>query len=202
MLACAAVPRFYSRAKEHSRVLLLIGTGGLLSLYFGDLLPDVLKLGGRSSIAIIVGVWAIYSIVHVFHLSHHDHHHGDGHAHAGDSSGTLFLLMAAMVSHCLSSGMLLALSDELSAKLAATVFLALIAHKGYEALAFSLLLGDRLKTAKAFFGCIAIYAASFPAGSSSRATAALPWGWAPTRSGSRWSRWSSRAWRWAASWAA
>ena len=74
------------------------------------------------------------------------------------------LLMAAMVSHCFASGMLLAVSQELSSKIAATVFFALIAHKGYEALTFSLLLGERVRRTSWFLACVGAYALSLPLG--------------------------------------
>jgi zinc transporter ZupT len=75
-----------------------------------------------------------------------------------------FFLMAAMVSHCFSSGMLLVISHELSAKVAASVFLALIGHKGYEALSVSVLLSQRTKDLKRFALCAFAYSVSFPLG--------------------------------------
>lgn len=160
-------PRVSKRLEAHSKILLLIGTGGLVSLYFGDLLPDVYQLGGVSSLGIIAAVWLVYTAIHLLNIKHHEHHDHEHenvphtHIHLPDSS---FLLMAAMISHCFSSGMLLFMSHELSAKIAASVFLALIGHKGYEAISVSVLLSQRTKDLKRFVICAAAYASSFPLG--------------------------------------
>lgn len=162
MAFCFAAPRFSKNVARHSKVLLLIGTGGLVSLYFGDLLPDVLQLGGLSSLAIIVAVWLTYSYFHTSHIHHHEA--GDGnhtHVHGSDSSK---FLMISMVSHCFSSGMLLYMSHELSARIAASVFLALIGHKGYEALSVSVLLSQKVKDSKKFLACAMVYSLALPAG--------------------------------------
>jgi zinc transporter ZupT len=129
----------------------------LVSLYFADLLPDVLQLGGIPSLGIIVAVWLVYSFFHNKHVEHHEH----SHVHLPDSSA---FLMISMISHCFSSGMLLFMSHELSSKVAATVFLALIGHKGYEALSVSVLLNQRVKDSKTFTACAVAYAGSFPIG--------------------------------------
>src|SRR5271154_7178157 len=81
MALCFAAPRFSRKVARHSKILLLIGTGGLVSLYFGDLLPDVLELGGLSSLAIIVAVWLTYSYFHTAHV--HSHGEQEGHNHDG-----------------------------------------------------------------------------------------------------------------------
>jgi zinc transporter ZupT len=166
-------PRVSKRLEKHSKILLLIGTGGLVSLYFGDLLPDVYQLGGFSSIGIILVVWLLYSVMHLVNIKHHehehdhehshDHDHGPGHTHVHLPESS-FLLMASMISHCFSSGMLLYMSHELSTKVAASVFLALIGHKGYEALSVSVLLSQRSRELKKFIFCAVAYSLSFPLG--------------------------------------
>jgi len=163
-------PRISKRVEAHSKTLLLIGTGGLVSLYFFDLLPDVIQLGGGSSLGIIFAVWLLYTLLHVYNLKHHEEHdhpqgHDHGHVHlASDGNGSSFFLLASMVSHCFSSGMLLYLSHGLSAKVAASVFLALIGHKGYEAISVSVLLNQRTQDTKKFATYAVFYASSFPIG--------------------------------------
>lgn len=60
--------------------------------------------------------------------------------------------------------MLLYLSHDLSPKIAASVFLALIGHKGYEAISVSVLLSQRTRKTKTFLAYAISYAASFPIG--------------------------------------
>jgi zinc transporter ZupT len=171
MALCFAAPRFSKKIAGQSRILLLVGTGGLVSLYFADLLPDVLQLGGLSSLAIIVAVWLTYSYFHSSHIHHHekndgDHdenHEGHDHLHVHGSQSSKFL-MISMVSHCFSSGMLLYMSHELSARIAASVFFALIGHKGYEALSVSVLLSQKIKDSKKFMACAVAYSLAFPIG--------------------------------------
>lgn len=172
MALCFAAPRISKQIEARSKIFLLIGTGGLVSLYFADLLPDVVHLGGAPSLGIILFVWLAYSYLHTFHMEHHEHEpHSEGpqahtHAHIPDSST---LLVASMVCHCFSSGALLFLSHELSAKVAASVFLALIGHKGYEALSVSVLLSQRTKSRKKFVLSAIAYSLSFPIGVASAA---------------------------------
>jgi zinc transporter ZupT len=169
MALCFTAPRFSKKIASHSKILLLIGTGGLVSLYFADLLPDVLELGGLSSLAIIVAVWLTYSYFHTSHVHDHAHSH-EGHAHEDLShlhvhgSGSPKFLMISMVSHCFSSGMLLYMSHELSSRIAASVFFALIGHKGYEALSVSVLLSQKIKDARKFTLCALGYSLAFPVG--------------------------------------
>lgn len=174
MALCFIAPRISKQIEARSKIFLLIGTGGLVSLYFADLLPDVVQLGGASSLGIILLVWLGYSYLHMFHMKHHEHEHdehGEDHQHhthvrLPDSST---LLVASMVCHCFSSGALLFLSHELSAKVATSVFLALIGHKGYEALSVSVLLTQRTKSRKKFALSAIAYSLSFPIGVASAA---------------------------------
>ena len=175
-----AAPRISKRVEKHSRIFLLIGTGGLVSLYFGDLLPDVLKLGGASGLAIIIAVWLTYSYLHTHHIKHHEkeeHEHEDGathvHVHLPQSSK---FLMGSMISHCFSSGMLLFVSHELSSRVAASVFLAIIGHKAYEAMSVSILLSRRVKNSRNFILCALFYSLSLPIGVAATALLALVFG--------------------------
>jgi zinc transporter ZupT len=163
MALCFMAPRFSKKIASHSKILLLIGTGGLVSLYFGDLLPDVLQLGGLSSLGIIVVVWLTYSYFHTSHIHHHEESEGHHHAHSHGSDTSKFL-MISMVSHCFSSGMLLYMSHQLSARIAASVFLALVGHKGYEALSVSVLLSQKVKDSKKFMACAIAYSLALPLG--------------------------------------
>ena len=179
MALCFLAPRFSKRVEAHSKILLLIGTGGLISLYFADLLPDVVELGGKPSLGIILLVWLAYSYLHTFNIKHHEEHDRGDHACSGDTahvhvplpshnddhhSGSSGVLLASMISHCFSSGMLLFVSHELSSKVAASVFLALIGHKGYEAISVSVVLSQRTKDIKKFMIYAIAYASSFPVG--------------------------------------
>lgn len=139
-----------------------------MSLYFGDLLPDVLELGGLSSLAIIVAVWLTYSYFHTSHVHSHGEHEGhdeheESHLHVHGAGSPKFL-MVSMVSHCFSSGMLLYMSHELSSRIAASVFFALVGHKGYEALSVSVLLSQKIKDARKFLACAIAYSLAFPLG--------------------------------------
>jgi len=130
-----------------------------------------LELGGLSSLAIIVAVWLTYSYFHTAHVhdhaeheSHdHDDHEDHSHLHVHGSGSPKFL-MVSMISHCFSSGMLLYMSHELSSRIAASVFLALIGHKGYEALSVSVLLSQKIKDARKFTLCALGYSLAFPVG--------------------------------------
>jgi zinc transporter ZupT len=166
MSLCFAAPRFSAKVAAHSKILLLIGTGGLVSLYFADLLPDVLQLGGYSSLAIIIAVWLMYSYFHTSHVHYHEEHgQHESHVHgAPDDHGSVKFLMISMVSHCFSSGMLLYMSHELSSRIAASVFFALIGHKGYEALSVSVLLSQKIKEGRKFLACAVAYSLAFPFG--------------------------------------
>jgi zinc transporter ZupT len=163
MSLCFAAPRFSAKVAAHSKILLLIGTGGLVSLYFADLLPDVLQLGGYSSLAIIIAVWLTYSYFHSSHVHFHEGHE-EGHTHAHDVPDSPKFLMISMVSHCFSSGMLLYMSHELSSRIAASVFFALIGHKGYEALSVSVLLSQKIKESRKFLAYAVVYSLAFPIG--------------------------------------
>ncbi len=159
---------FYPQVKRHSRFLFLVGTGAMFGLCFFDLLPDVLEIGGKSSLYIIGVVWLIYSLIHLFHLGHHetDHDHdcGDPSLHEGGHSHSFGLFCGSLITHCFASGMLLSLSHGLSAQVANTVFLALVAHKGYEALMFSSILMKQQFSKLKQVALLGTYSLSLPLG--------------------------------------
>ena len=89
-------------------------------------------------------VWAVYSLIHIFHIGHHHEMDADTGSHlTGRSPKALFFFAGSLIAHCLASGMLLALSHEISEKIASTVFMALVAHKGYEAMMLSSILAEQ-----------------------------------------------------------
>jgi zinc transporter ZupT len=176
MGALCVAPRFFKGIRDSSQVLLLIGTGALLGIYFFDLLPDVVEIGGRSSLMIVLAVWAIYSLGHTFHLHHHEHQSTcESHDAPDAPSVPVGFLMTSMITHCLASGMFLSLSHGLSQSIERTVFWALIAHKGYEALSVSMVLQEKVRDSRKLAFLTALYALSFPAGvaMTSAATALL-----------------------------
>jgi zinc transporter ZupT len=165
------VPRFFGRVREYSQILLLIGTGALLGIYFFDLLPDVIEVGGRSSLVIVLAVWAVYSVVHTFHLHHHQQEHCEHERTPREGGSGIAFLMISMVAHNLASGMFLALARGLSTSVEHGVFWAMLAHKGYEALSISLVLQERVRDSRRLGFMTAIYALSFPAGAAATSVA-------------------------------
>jgi zinc transporter ZupT len=152
-----AIPFLFKNIKNYSSYLFLLGTGAMLSICLFDLIPDVIELGGYSSLYIIVCVGIIYSVVHFFHIRHH----GDqGHVHTQAVS----LFFSSLIAHNFASGMLLAISYEVSQKIAQTVFMALVAHKGYEALMLSSMFVDQKEKNLKNIMLILIYIVAFPAG--------------------------------------
>lgn len=163
MTLFSALPLFSAKIRKYSRHIFLIGTGAMVGICFFDLVPDVLALGGSSSLYVMGGVWLVYSAVHILHLGHH-HQDLDSSEHADHPHSGFPLFLGSLVAHCFASGMLLTASFGLSQKIASTVFAALIAHKIYESLLLSSILlaqkRDRLWNA----AVIALYAAALPAG--------------------------------------
>lgn len=167
MAVACCLPRLVKNIDRYSRGLILVGTGGLVSLLVYDLIPDVWEIGGYVSLAIILLAWGAFTLAHSKFHDHHSEHHDD-HAHCDDleksSAKSVKFLIISMTLHCVTSGVLLAMAQELSAKIALSVFFAMIGHKGYEALSVSLVLNQRLKSRKSFAMFAAIYALSFPTG--------------------------------------
>lgn len=158
MFLLASVPILIPHVRNYYGPLFLFGTGSLLGICAFDLAPDVFELGGFSGISLVVGVWAIYSAVHLFHS--HDHIE----EHPKEEGRTPYVFLTAISAHCFSSGLLLGVSGQFSAKLSHAVFTALLAHKIYEAMAVSsMLVGYERKTSWTL-AMLGLYLASFPAG--------------------------------------
>lgn len=162
MAIFCVLPLVSERVRAHSKTLFLIGTGAMFGLCFFDLLPDVFELGGRSSLYVAGAVWAVYSVLHIFHIGHHHGHEHEGEVH--ETSHTPYLFLASIIGHCFASGMLLAASQSLSARIASTVFIALIAHKGYESLTVSSVLLRQVRSKAGRVAAIAIYSLALPMG--------------------------------------
>ena len=137
----------------------------MFGLCFFDLLPDVIEMGGKSSLYIMGIVWLIYSLIHLFHLGHHQStsHTDESHCELGHPH-SFSMFCGSLITHGFASGMLLALSHELSTQIAHTVFLALVAHKGYEALMFSSILMKQVFSRRLKILLLGAYAFSLPAG--------------------------------------
>lgn len=168
--AGAAFPALVARARKPSHILLLLSTGGMVALYFGELIPEVLHEGGWLSVVIILGVWALFSRIPGLH------HHGSGEEHAGHHHEDSYpgLLVLSMSAHGLASGALLFTASNLSGFAADAAFGALLAHKGYEAISVSTLLREKIAGTRRYLALLTIYVLSFPVGYLGAATA----GWA------------------------
>lgn len=163
MAVFCALPLLSERVRRHSRPLFLMGTGALFGICFFDLVPEVFEMGGRSSLWIMGGVWALYSLIHLFHLQHHhDHDHEIG-AEEVTAQG-FYLFFGSLIAHCFASGMLLTVSQGLSTRIAHTVFLALLAHKTYESLLLTSILLEQRRSRSWKLAIIAAYSLSLPIG--------------------------------------
>lgn len=161
MALLCALPLVSERVRNHSRVFFLLGTGAMFGICFFDLLPDVFELGGRSSLVVAGVIWAVYSIFHIVKFGAAGHSHG--HEHDAEAHAS-YLFLFSMIGHCVASGMLLAASQSLSAQMASTVFVALIAHKGYESLTVSSVLLRKILSRPGRIAAITAYALSLPLG--------------------------------------
>ncbi len=165
MLLLCGLPFFSTTVRKNSKLFFLIGTGALSGILVFDLLPDLVEMGGSSSLWWVGLVWGFYSLLHLTHLKHHRHeggetpHPGAGH---GDQGSVFFL--ASMIGHCLASGMLLVASAGIAKEINRTVFWALLAHKAYEALTVSSILLNRQASRRNAVFEIAVYALSLPMG--------------------------------------
>jgi zinc transporter ZupT len=177
MALLSVLPLFSASVRRHSHLFFLAGTGALAGLCAFDLLPDLYEMGGRSSFMITGVVWAAYSVMHLLNIGHHHHHHGadhshghegdhsHDHAHDHESENEPYLpFLISMMVHCFSSGILLVASNALSSGMGKTVFLALIAHKGYESLTVSSVLVERIKTQRQRVMALAGFAGALPVG--------------------------------------
>ncbi len=154
ILVSSAIPFFWNKPRKKNSLMFLIGTGALTGIVVFDLLPDLWSLGGVKSLWILVVVWVIYSLMHVFHIGHHEHleTHPEKHLLPEDTSvdhvkeSSIFFILISMMAHCFASGILLAISYEISTGLAKNVFYALLAHKIYEGLTVSSVIVEKVKS--------------------------------------------------------
>ena len=164
MAGLATLPIISARVRAHSQSIFLLGTGALFGICFFDLMPDVFEIGGRTGLCVVAVVWLAYSLLHIFHLGHHDHEGHDHHAEGTEGQPASFFFLASLIGHCFASGMLLAVSQGMSQRIASTVFMALLAHKAYEALTLSSILVRSNKTRLEQAVIIGIYSLAVPAG--------------------------------------
>jgi zinc transporter ZupT len=167
MAGISLLPLYSGILRKYSSLFYLVGTGALAGILVFDLLPDLYELGGIKSLSSVALVWLAYSLLHLLPLNHHEnlaelsevavplHHHGH-------QSSRFFLF--SMSSHCFASGILLVTSQQFSTGLNRSVFLALVAHKLYEALTVSAVLVEKQKSHRKSFYSIFIYSASLPVG--------------------------------------
>lgn len=158
-LGCG-LPAFVARMRTPSRTLLLLSTGGLVALFGGELIPEVLQKGGGISLGIILAVWFGFSRIPGLH------HHGSGHEHDGHDHEHSYpgLLVLSMGAHAIASGALLFTASNLSGAAADAAFGALLAHKGYEAISVSSLLRDQVTSDRKYAFWTGLYLAAFPFG--------------------------------------
>jgi zinc transporter ZupT len=103
--------------------------------------------------------------LHIFHIGHHHPDEGENHDHEHSGSGHApYLFLFSIIGHCFASGMLLAASKSLSARIASAVFIALVAHKGYESLTVSSVLLRQVRSKAARITAIVVYSLSLPFG--------------------------------------
>ena len=160
MSAVCCAPLVFKSVASFSGWLFLIGTGALAGICIFDLFPDMVEMAGTKGVIITLAVGLLYSLFHLFHLHHHDSTLSEGHAHV--RSFPVFFV--SLASHCLASGILLAVSQQLSNKLAAGVFFALVAHKAYECLIFMSIVLAMQKSKMWTFAVTSLYCLALPAG--------------------------------------
>lgn len=169
ILISALVPFFWKLNHKKNSIMFLVGTGALTGIVTFDLLPDLWTFGGSQSLWILFAVWALYSVMHYFQIGHHHHNHtlpphteDTSVAHIQESS--IFFILSSMMLHCFASGVLLAVSNEISSDLAKNVFYALIAHKVYEALTVSSVIVEKIKARMKVILALLAYSFSLPFG--------------------------------------
>jgi zinc transporter ZupT len=157
---CCALPWLFPRVRGYARPLLLVGTSVLLGFLVFDLIPEMVEMGGTSSLFLVLASAGGFTLLHAL---------GDrGHAHAHEhdevpSHGVTFLL-GSMALHCFAGGMLLVSAYEISARMALGVFLSLVAHKAFEAVSVSSVLLERSHSPRTVVRGSLLYVLSFPAG--------------------------------------
>ena len=176
MMGLCSLPLWVSAIKKISHFLFLAGTGALVGICFFDLLPDVYEMGGISSLALVFGVWVVYSLAHYVHYRKkhvktghqecHGHHHEDEHHHVllHSDEGGVGIFIGSMMIHCFASGILLAVSFRYGELFSRTVFLALLTHKAYESLIVSTIVLEKVKSKAHALVANAAYALALPLG--------------------------------------
>ena len=163
LLCC--LPLFIKKMGRISHYTFLAGTGALLGICVLDLLPDVIELGGSSSLYLALAVWIAYSLMHLLQHRHQHRHEKIDHCHYHHAEGkSIAVFLASMFAHCFSSGILLDVSVKFNDNFSRAVFLALIAHKFYESLIVSSIILDRVPQFRKRILCILIYASGLPLG--------------------------------------
>ncbi len=160
------IPHYWPGVRAHSKTLMLIGTVVLLAFVAFDLVPEMVEIGGTTALVIMGVSWLGFSAVHSMQGPHdHDSHHGHIHKAGDERKGhSISALLGSMILHCISGGMLLVTSYEMSTRMASAVLMSLIGHKAFEAISVSSLLIDRVKTKKQLYLYASLYALSFPFG--------------------------------------
>lgn len=150
------LPWFISSLRGYSRALQISGALVLFGVCFFDLIPEMMELGGTTSLLIMVASWIAFAGIH--RLQHQGHADQGEHEHGGT------YLVTAMTLHCFAGGMFLVSSYEISARLAAHVFWGLLVHKGFEAISVSSVLLEKIHTKRQLYFSTFAYAFSFPLG--------------------------------------
>lgn len=166
MLAVCCLPLAFKKAQPAPGILFLFATGALFGICVFDLIPDVVEIGGQTSLYVTCMVGVIYSLTHLVHLRSHGKEQAGCESHTSHvhHSHSFPLFFASIFSHCFASGILLAISSTFSVRLASAVFLALLAHKAYECLIFvSLLLHENYRRSLNFI-LVGIYCLALPIG--------------------------------------
>jgi len=163
MISLCCLPLLFKAMRKMSHLFFLVGTGALIGICFLDLIPDVVELGGSSSLFMVLAVWLAFSVIHFFHYRHHVHSEGELHHHHEEGKG-IGVFLSSMVIHCISSGVLLAIATRFNAHFSRAVFMALIAHKCYESLIVSSIILERVKSIKKVMAAMVGYALALPFG--------------------------------------
>ena len=166
---CCALPWIFPAIRAYSRPLLLVGTVVLLCFLVFDLIPEMVELGGKASLLLVVASSGLFTLLHGLAdrgHKHHGSHHGALHESHPDESPShgVFFLLGSMALHCFAGGMLLVSSYEISERMAFAVFLSLVGHKAFEAVSVSSVLFQRVASPFHLFRCSALYVLSFPIG--------------------------------------
>ncbi len=165
MIGLSILPLVFKKLHDFSRYSFLLGTGALVGICVFDLIPDVMELGGYSSLFLALAIWVAYSAYHW--LQHRRHQvcdpHLEGHHHHAHGK-TIGLFLASMALHCISSGIMLAVSVRFGMVFGRAVFLALVTHKAYESLIVSSVIIERVRSRSKALLCMMGYSLSLPVG--------------------------------------